>query len=76
MRNFRDIRNLDQLNEAIHDNGEKLSAKEKQLTRRYEKARAFYTPGRLVAEGGRRLVSKLPFTDLALLLIHKLRKIL
>ena len=69
MRNFRDIRNLDQLNEAIHDNGE-------QLTRRYEKARAFYTPGRLVTEGGRRLVSKLPFTDLALLLIHKLRKIL
>ncbi|MBR5700378.1 MAG: hypothetical protein IKX37_04720 [Bacteroidales bacterium] len=76
MRSYRDIQNLDQLNAAIHQSGKVVAAKEKQLKKRYEKARAFYTPGTLVAEGGRRLVSKLPLTDIALLLIRKLRQIL
>ena len=76
MRSYRDIQNLDQLNQAIHQSEKVVAAKEKQLRKRYEKARAFYTPGALVAEGGRRLVAKLPLTDIALLLIRKLRQIL
>ena len=76
MNNYRDIKTLDELNAAIHQSRQVVTVKEKQLKRRFEKARAFYTPRALVAEGGRKLVSKLPFTELALWLVRKLRRIL
>ena len=76
MSDYRDIKTLDELNAAIHHSKKVVAVKEKQLKRRFEKARTFYTPRALVAEGSRKLVSKLPFTDIALILIRKLRGIL
>ena len=76
MNNYRDIKTLEELNTALHSSKALVAAKEKQFKRRFDKARSFYTPKALVAEGSRKLVSKLPLTDIALFFIGKLRKVL
>ena len=75
MNNYQDIKTLDALNAAIEQSGKTLAVKEKQLKRRFDKARAFYTPSALVAEGGRSLFSRLPFTEIAFFLVRKIRKL-
>ena len=73
MRKYRDIKTLDELEEAIEHSGKVVALKEKQLKRRYDKARSFYTPSALVAEGGRRAFSKLRIPEILLFVLRKLR---
>ena len=73
MNKYRDIKTLAELDAAIVRSNELVALREKQLKRRYEKARSFYTPSTLVAEGGRRLVSRFRLSDIALFLLRKFR---
>ena len=76
MSKYQDIKNLDALNAAIGQSGERVAAKEKQLKRAYNKARGFYTPATLVVEGSRRLVSRIPFTEIARFFVGLVRRVL
>ena len=74
MSKYSQIQNLAELNSALAESAENLARKERQLKKRYEKARGFYTPSAFVAEGTRKLVSNLPLTDIALFFIRRIRK--
>ena len=74
MNKYRDIQTLDQLNKAIHQNKEAVALRGKQLRRSFDKARGFYTPGKLLGEGARKLVSRFRLTDIASALLWVLRR--
>ena len=76
MLNYRDIQTMDQLNTAIAYNEEIIALREKQVRNRARRARAFYTPSNVLAESFHRLLGQLPFADMALWCIRKLRSIL
>lgn len=73
MSKYSEISNLDELNAAIHESSRAVAVREKQLKKRFVKARNFYTPSAFLVEGGKKLLGKLPFTDIALLLLRRLR---
>ncbi len=74
MSKYSNIRNLAELDAALAASGEEVARKERQLKKRFDKARGFYTPSAFVAAGTKKLVSNLPFTDIALFLIRRIRK--
>ena len=73
MNKYSEISTLEELNLAIHQSSRVVAVREKQLKKRFVKARSFYTPSAFLLEGARKLVGKLPFTDIALLLLRRLR---
>lgn len=73
MNKYLDIQNLDDLNAAIRRSEKVVASREKQLKRRFDKARQFYTPSAFVAEGARKLVSNLSLPEMALTLLRLIR---
>ena len=74
MKNYSDIKNMDELNEAIVRSGNTLRAKEKQVSRRVDRVRSFYTPTAFLSEGARQVTKALPLDGILLTVIDFIRR--
>ena len=72
--NYRSIRNLDELEQAISGTDAKLRKMRKRLKHHYELAKDFYSPTTLLSEGFRRATNSLPFYGVLLSLLSPSRK--
>lgn len=78
MKKYSEIKTLDELKEAIAENGKKLHRKEEQVTARFDRVRNFYTPTAFLSEGARRVTRRFPMEEILLTVIggirHRLKK--
>jgi hypothetical protein len=78
MKKYSEIKTLDELKEAIAENGRKLHRKEELVTARFDRVRNFYTPSAFLSEGARRVTRSFPMEEILLTVIgairHRLKK--
>ena len=71
---YRDIRTLDQLDEAIHRNTMRIGAKSEAVGRYFARVQDYYTPQSLVTQGVRKAALSVNFYGTALSVIRFLKR--
>ena len=74
MTDYRDIKTLDDLSEAIHHSHTRIEAKGKAVQRSLSDVQGFYTPQNLALQGVRRTALNVNFYARALFLVRALKK--
>ena len=74
MTDYRDIKTLDELQEAIHLSHARIRSKEKAVQQGLSDVQGFYTPQNLALQGVRRTALNLNFYARALFLVRALKK--
>lgn len=74
MTDYRDIKTLDELTEAIHNSHARIDAKGKAVQRSLSDVQGFYTPQNLALQGVRRTALNVNFYAKALFLVRALKK--
>ena len=74
MTDYRDIKTLDDLSEAIHHSRARIEAKGKAVQRSLSDVQGFYTPQNLALQGVRRTALNVNFYARALFLVRALKK--
>ena len=74
MTDYRDIKTLDELSEAIHASHARIQAKGKAVQQGLSNVQGFYTPQNLALQGVRRTALNVNFYTRALLVVRALKK--
>ncbi len=74
MIDYRDIKTLDELTEAIHRSHAQIEAKGKDVQQSLTNVQGFYTPQNLALQGVRRAALNVNFYTRALLVVRALKK--
>ena len=74
MTDYRDIKTLDELSEAIHANHARIGAKGRVVRQNLSNVQEFYTPANLARQGVRRAALNVNFYATALTLVRALKK--
>ena len=74
MTDYRDIKTLDELTEAIHRSHAQIEAKGKDVQQSLTNVQGFYTPQNLALQGVRRAALNVNFYTRALFVVRALKK--
>ena len=74
MTDYRDIKTLDELSNAIHSSHARIEAKGKAVQQSLSDVQGFYTPQNLALQGVRRTALNVNFYARALFLVRALKK--
>ena len=74
MTDYREIKTLDELTEAIHRCHARIESKEQAVQQRFVDVQGFYTPQNLAHQGVRRAALRIDFYARALYLVRALKK--